>query len=103
VLGLSRSVDVSGAELEQQVTPKHVSIADMPARDLAPNVRPIAQSVGDELRALASEGVRDFHVVLSAPAPLAVAIGRQLHALGRVSLYYADEHRMLARAFTLQL
>lgn len=103
VLGLSRGVDASGAELERQLTPKHVSIADVHASDLARNVRPIAQSVGDELRALASQGVRDFHLVLAAPAPLAVAIGRQLHALGRMSLYYADEHRMPARAFTLQL
>ena len=67
-----------------------------------PTTGPVA-SIGAELRALANLGVNDFHLLLAAPAPMAVAIGRQLHALGRVSLYYANADRQPVRAFTLNL
>jgi hypothetical protein len=63
-------------------------------------LRPLTEAIGAQLRALASRGVRDFHVLVAGPAPMAVAVGRQLHALGDVTLYYADRERQPAAAFT---
>lgn len=102
-LGLSRRVDSAVASAEASLKPGHVLVAGPPAGRLEENVRPVAQAIGTELRALANLGVTDFHLLLAAPAPMAVAIGRQLHALGRVSLYYADVERQPVRAFTLNL
>jgi hypothetical protein len=69
--------------------------------DPRPIARAIAQQVGDVARTLQSTGVTDLHVLLASPAPLALLIGRQLHALGRVHIYYRDENGHTTRAYSM--
>lgn len=98
--GFTRDLQSFAEELMLTLKPGHVRQVRPSQLNLASQVRPISTQIGAELRTLAGQGVSEFHIVLAAPAPLAIAVGRQLHALGQVSLYYADADRKPALAFT---
>ncbi len=65
--------------------------------------RAAAEQIGDAVRALRDGGVTEFHVLLASPAPMAVLIGRQLHALGRVHAYFSNRDRVITRAYAVRV
>lgn len=60
----------------------------------------VADQIGDAVRGLRSRGASEYHLLLASPAPLAVLIGRQLKAIGRVHVYYRAESGAITRAFS---
>jgi CBASS immunity sensor of nucleotide second messenger signals/TIR domain-containing protein len=102
-LGFSRDLHEATAALSSTLQAGHVLEVHPSHLLLEKQVRPITEQIGTNLRRLASEGVRDFHLLLAGPAPLAVAVGRQLHALGDLSYYYADEQRQPTLAFRIRV
>lgn len=61
-----------------------------------------ARAVGRVMRTLTARGITDSHLFLRMPTALAVLIGQQLHACGRLHLYWFNNERCLYKpAFTL--
>jgi len=58
--------------------------------------------IGDRARELHAHGTRELHVVYAGPAALAFLIGRQLHAVGRVAVYYRGWRGGLVRSYTVR-
>jgi len=52
-----------------------------------------ARAVGRLMRTLTERGITDSHLFLRMPAALAVLIGQQIHACGRLHLYWFDNER----------
>ena len=71
--------------------------------DLRPVAAAAAAQVGDVLRRLRDDGVTDYHVLLASPAPLAALIGRHLHALGTVHVYFSNRDRVISRAYSVRV
>lgn len=61
-----------------------------------------ARAVGRVMRTLTARGITHSHLFLRMPTALAVLIGQQLHACGRLHLYWFNNERCLYKpAFTL--
>ncbi len=103
-LSIVRDLARDGAALAEQVgAATHLRLASATAdrsTDPRPEAGAVAGQIGDTARRLRTEGITDFHVLLASPAPLAVLIGQQLHAIGRVHAYFRDDAGRLARAFS---
>lgn len=104
-LSIVRDLGRDAAELALRVRASHHVRLSTAGADRSTDPRPIArvvaQQVGDVTRTLQSEGVTDLHLLLASPAPLALLIGRQLHALGRVHVYFRDENGHITRAYSV--
>lgn len=102
-LGFTRDLSVAAMEIRRLTGARHTRAVEPTDVGLDNHTRAIAELVGRELRRLSDAGVREFHLLLASPAPLAVAIGRQLHALGDIVFYYADPERRPAIAFRVSV
>lgn len=82
---------------------RHVRIASPGGRrrGLRAAAPAIAAQVGDLARSLRADGVTDIHLVMAAPVPLALLLGRQLNAVGRIHSYYGKGAGVI-RGFTFK-
>jgi hypothetical protein len=98
-MGFTRDLHEHALELATAVDAAHLAEVRPGPLRLERFARPIAEETTAVLRGLASRGASEFHILFAGPAPLALAVGRQLRALGRITVYYADEDRRPTVAF----
>lgn len=104
-LSLVADLERDSREIARRVEAGHVLRLRTARMDRGPELQVAAQSsatqIGDALRRLRAQGVTDYHVLLASPAPMAVLIGRQMHALGRVHTYFSNEQREATHAYSM--
>lgn len=103
-ISLAQNGERSARKLAKRLKARHVRLVPptgQPSRafDPRPVAGRIAVQAGELARELHGQGMSELHLVFVGPAALALLVGRQLQAIGRVHSYFLTTNG-LVRAFT---